>query len=47
MDEQTQLSLVFVGDIAGRFLVPAYQRGYRWGAEQVGLLLRDIWENGD
>ncbi|MGJ9402416.1 GmrSD restriction endonuclease domain-containing protein [Arthrobacter sp. KK5.5] len=37
-----------VGDIAGSFFVPAYQRGYRWGAEEVGRLLDDIWtSNGD
>jgi uncharacterized protein with ParB-like and HNH nuclease domain len=43
MDEQTQLGLKLVGDIAGAFLVPAYQRGYRWGEEQVSLLITDIW----
>lgn len=37
-----------VGDIAGSFFVPAYQRGYRWGAEEVKRLLDDIWaSNGD
>lgn len=37
-----------VGDIAGSFFVPAYQRGYRWGTEEVGRLLKDIWmSNGD
>lgn len=37
-----------VGDIAGSFFVPAYQRGYRWGIEEVGRLLKDIWaSNGD
>jgi len=37
-----------VGDIAGSFFVPAYQRGYRWGTEEVGRLLDDIWvSNGD
>jgi CRISPR/Cas system CSM-associated protein Csm2 small subunit len=45
MDEQTELSLKLVGDIAGRFLVPPYQRGYRWREEQVRLLITDIWEN--
>ncbi len=37
------LRLQAVGDITGKFLVPAYQRGYRWGEEQVRLLLDDIW----
>ncbi|WOC63288.1 DUF262 domain-containing protein (plasmid) [Paenarthrobacter sp. AT5] len=37
-----------VGDIEGSFFVPAYQRGYRWGTEEVGRLLDDIWaSNGD
>lgn len=36
-----------VGDIAGRFYVPAYQRGYRWGKDEVGKLLDDIWESRD
>ena len=34
-----------VGDITGAFYVPAYQRGYRWGAEEVDRLLTDIWES--
>lgn len=34
-----------VGDITGAFLVPAYQRGYRWGKDEVGRLLDDIWES--
>lgn len=33
-----------VGTVSGRFYVPAYQRGYRWGAHEVGKLLDDIWE---
>ena len=32
-----------VGDITGAFYVPAYQRGYRWGADEVDRLLSDIW----
>ena len=32
-----------VGDVTGSFFVPAYQRGYRWGTEEVGRLLDDIW----
>ena len=34
-----------VGNIDGRFYVPAYQRGYRWGRVEVGKLLGDIWES--
>ena len=45
--ERTHLDLKVVGDIAGCFEVPAYQRGYRWGTEDVELLLEDITENGD
>jgi hypothetical protein len=36
-----------VGDITGRFYVPAYQRGYRWGEVEVTQLLDDIWESRD
>ena len=31
-----------VGDIAGHFIVPGYQRGYRWGRNEVKLLLNDV-----
>ena len=34
-----------VGDIKGDFFVPSYQRGYRWGAEEVLRLLNDISES--
>ena len=26
------------------FLIPNYQRGYRWGDREVGILLEDIWD---
>lgn len=32
-----------VGDVSGSFFIPAYQRGYRWGTDEVGRLLDDIW----
>ena len=32
-----------VADIKGIFVVPDYQRGYRWGEQQVKTLLSDIW----
>ena len=35
-----------VKDITGTFHVPSYQRGYRWGEEEVKRLLNDINENG-
>jgi uncharacterized protein with ParB-like and HNH nuclease domain len=30
---------MLVGDIVGQFFVSAYQRGYRWGREEVTRLL--------
>jgi hypothetical protein len=37
-----------VGYIGGAFWVPAYQRGYRWGVQDVERLLDDLLEsNGD
>lgn len=38
----TNLRPKLVGDIAGEFFVPSYQRGYRWGRDEVGRLLNDI-----
>ncbi len=38
----TGLSLVAVGDIKQKFVVPSYQRGFRWGADEVSALLDDI-----
>lgn len=34
-------------EIKGKFFVPDYQRGYRWGTTEVELLLNDIKENGE
>ena len=31
-----------VGNLEGAFFVPDYQRGYRWGATEVSLLLDDV-----
>ena len=36
-----------VGAIKGRFFVPSYQRGYRWGRGEVERLLDDIKASGD
>jgi hypothetical protein len=35
-----------VGEIEGRFFVARYQRGYRWGQDEVRRLLNDIYDNG-
>jgi hypothetical protein len=35
-----------VGGIRGHFFVPGYQRGYRWGKDEVRHLLNDIWSSG-
>ncbi len=36
---------MLVGEIVGQFFVPGYQRGYRWGREEVTRLLDDISES--
>jgi hypothetical protein len=38
--------LMKVGDLTGHFFVPAYQRGYRWGKDEVEALLDDIYLDG-
>lgn len=43
MTEHARLESITVGEIEGRFCVPSYQRGYRWRAQQVRLLLDDVW----
>ncbi len=47
MEKNAFLDTKLVGDISGEFIIPEYQRGYRWRNEQVSLLLKDIWENGN
>lgn len=42
---KVSLRSMLVGDIAGQFVVPSYQRGYRWGHEEVTRLLDDIAES--
>ena len=42
---QALLKEIPVGKIAGKFYVPGYQRGYRWGADEVDHLLVDIYES--
>jgi hypothetical protein len=41
----TDLRPELVGNIVGEFLVPSYQRGYRWGRDEVTRLLDDIHES--
>ena len=36
-----------VSEISGRFFVPSYQRGYRWGRHEVEALLNDIYAIGE
>ena len=36
--------LMSVGKLNGHFWVPSYQRGYRWGREEVEALLNDLHE---
>jgi hypothetical protein len=43
--EQAVLELRHIGDIQGQFFVARYQRGYRWGPDEVRRLLDDLWEN--
>ena len=40
------LDTKLVGEITGEFYIPSYQRGYRWGKEEVIRLLDDIYSNG-
>ncbi|MCC8060612.1 MAG: DUF262 domain-containing protein [Clostridiales bacterium] len=46
MDNYIILSTKLVGEIKGEFYVPSYQRGYRWGKDEVIRLLDDIYQNG-
>ena len=43
---QIRLETKLVGDIQGTYFVPSYQRGYRWGKDEVLRLLDDIYSNG-
>ena len=47
MEEKVLLEPKLVGDIKGKFIIPEYQRGYRWEKEHITMLLNDIWDNGD
>ena len=45
-NNQILLEPKLVSDIKGTFYVPSYQRGYRWGADEVLRLLNDVYSNG-
>jgi uncharacterized protein with ParB-like and HNH nuclease domain len=47
MDNKVILEPKLVGSIEGNFIIPEYQRGYRWQSEHITMLLNDIWENGN
>lgn len=40
------LNTKLVGSVEGKFFVPSYQRGYRWGRDEVIRLLEDVYANG-
>lgn len=40
------LDTKLVGSIEGEFYIPSYQRGYRWGKDEVTRLLDDVYLNG-
>lgn len=42
-----QLGEKIVGEITGNFIIEAYQRGYRWGKDEIEHLLNDIHEIPD
>ena len=46
MNNEITLETKLVGEIEGSFYVPSYQRGYRWGADEVTRLLEDVYQNG-
>lgn len=43
---QILLETKLVSEIEGTFFVPSYQRGYRWGEDEVLRLLNDVYSNG-
>lgn len=45
-NSQIILETKLVSDIKGTFYVPSYQRGYRWGEDEVLRLLNDVYQNG-
>jgi uncharacterized protein with ParB-like and HNH nuclease domain len=45
-NNQILLETKLVSEIQGTFFVPSYQRGYRWGSDEVRRLLNDVYFNG-
>ena len=45
-NSQIILETKLVSEIEGTFYVPSYQRGYRWGKDEVLRLLNDVYSNG-
>ena len=45
-NNQILLETKLVSEIEGTFFVPSYQRGYRWGEDEVLRLLNDVYSNG-
>lgn len=43
---EIKLETKLVGSVEGNFNIPSYQRGYRWGKDEVYRLLDDIYTNG-
>lgn len=46
MHNQILLQTKLVSEIEGLFFIPSYQRGYRWGEDEVLRLLNDVYANG-
>lgn len=46
MNREIVLDTKYVWEIEGDFFVPSYQRGYRWGKDEVTRLLDDVLNNG-
>lgn len=44
--QEIKLETKLVGSVCGDFLIPSYQRGYRWGKDEVNRLLDDVYVNG-
>ena len=42
MNNTAKLDKKSITDVEGKFLIPSYQRGYRWRPQEVKLLLEDI-----
>ena len=46
MQNQILLKTKLVSEIEGIYFIPSYQRGYRWGRDEVLRLLNDVFSNG-